>query len=314
MTTLLWAERRHDRASMLNPVEQQGAADTISNPSDGQVMNETASLERSATPSDLPTRIQKQVGQTVLNMMNLAELEEAYDEGAIKLQFPTGENLEPRHYIYQPRYGGVMRRENPEKESLWLSERVNISDADSLAERFSVMTTNRDDAQDDDLDVGDEYDQAEQATELADRLVQDWTNLAKIEDTGSWEVGSGQDITDEATDDLALVDVASYDTTHADASLSDDPPNVSAQRQILSGKDVSHTDKQDPKPKVTDLRELYLSLRSLRNPGSWGNRPPSNKSMTFAEEFDDEKRRIIESCFAKLDPDGTSEYAFKFDY
>ncbi len=37
-----------------------------------------------------------------------------------------------------------------------------------------------------------------------------------------------------------------------------------------------------------------------------GGPPDTAQTMTPAEKFEDEKRRIIESCFAKKEPDGSS--------
>jgi hypothetical protein len=297
MTTLLWAEKRHDRLKL---TEQRVTANYGNSFAGGQATHDSVDTEDSAT-ADLPIRIQKQVGETVLNMMTLTKLEEAYDEGAIRVQFPTGENLEPRHYVYQPAYGGAMRRENPEKESLWFSERVNIGDADTLAERFSIMTTSRDDTQDDDLDYGGEDDQAEHATELADRLVQDWTNLRKFEDTGSWNVDLDQDAINEATDEPAIL-------VYTDAAPVDAASNVSP-TQTRSRNDALHANELVSKSKATDLKARYLSARSIRNPRYWKVDATAFNSMTRAEKFEDEMRRIIDSCFAKLDTDGASEYS-----
>ena len=45
------------------------------------------------------------------------------------------------------------------------------------------------------------------------------------------------------------------------------------------------------------------------NGGSTANeRNPSGTQMSRAEKFEDEKRRIIESCFGKKEPDGSSEF------
>jgi hypothetical protein len=276
MTTLLWAEKRRNQFSIPKSSEEPIVAAAIDSPSNDQTTHAIINAENPEAPSKIPAVIQKQVGETVLCMVNLAKLEEAYNEGAIKVQFPTGEDLEPRHYVYQPRYGGTMRRENPERESLWFSERVNIGDADTLAERFSLMTASQDDASDNDLDVGGEHNQADQATELADRLVQDWTNLTKIEDTDTWKVAS-----DEATADAA-------------------------EQQPPADDDASNADIHKPKIKASDLRALYLSQRALANP-RYGARTTSTSELSLMEEYREEKRRFIESCFSRLDGDGSSE-------
>lgn len=38
------------------------------------------------------------------------------------------------------------------------------------------------------------------------------------------------------------------------------------------------------------------------------DRNPSGTQMSRAEKFEDEKRRIIETCFGKKEPDGSSEF------
>lgn len=41
---------------------------------------------------------------------------------------------------------------------------------------------------------------------------------------------------------------------------------------------------------------------AMRNGGS----APTGAAMSRAEKFEDEKRRIVESCFGKKEPDGSS--------
>jgi hypothetical protein len=38
----------------------------------------------------------------------------------------------------------------------------------------------------------------------------------------------------------------------------------------------------------------------------------NGRELSRAERFDDEKRRIIDSCFAKRDDDGSCEHDFGF--
>lgn len=229
----------------------------------------------SKAPTHLPGLIQKQVGETVLCMENLRKLEEAYDEGAVKVRFPTGEDLEPRHYVYQPHYGSAMRRENPERESLWLSEHVNIGDENTLAERLSVMTSIRNNMSENDFNIDDEQNQADQATELADRLVQDWTNLTKVEDTGGWIVTSAE---------------ATTNTT---------------EQSSLPVDDRSEAAVLNPNIKPLDLRALYFSQRALEFPEITTR---TAKTMSRAEKFEDEKLQLIKSCFSRQDTDGSRKY------
>ena len=39
------------------------------------------------------------------------------------------------------------------------------------------------------------------------------------------------------------------------------------------------------------------------------DRNPAGPQMSRAEKFEDEKKRIIESCFGKKEPDGSSEHS-----
>jgi hypothetical protein len=48
-----------------------------------------------------------------------------------------------------------------------------------------------------------------------------------------------------------------------------------------------------------------------RNGGFTG---PGEATMSRAEKFEDEKRRIIQSCFSKKDSDGSCTYAFLCTY
>ncbi|KAG9666330.1 hypothetical protein KCU76_g18021, partial [Aureobasidium melanogenum] len=41
-----------------------------------------------------------------------------------------------------------------------------------------------------------------------------------------------------------------------------------------------------------------------RKPSLPQGQPPANHTMTRAERFEDEKRRMVESCFSKLDQNG----------
>ena len=281
MTTLLWAERRRSQLLTSRPAREQVPTTTADSPTDDHVTYEDVNIEEPATPSNLPARIQRQVGETVLNTMNLARLEEAYNEGAMRVQFPVGEQLEPRHYVYEPRYGGAMRRENPERESLWFSERVTVGDADTLAERFSVMTASQDTPQGHNVDfMYEEDDEAAHATDLADRLVEDWTNLAKAEGTASWKIIHSHDTSDEVTDEPATVSADSGDVTRTVTAAVDD---ARAQERDEMGDNVSQA-----KEKV--------STDSTGLPLSWPLR------------FEDQKQRIMTSCFAKRDADGVRKY------
>lgn len=286
LTTLLWAEQRRAQVP-ISKFSEATVATITDNPSVDQTTRITGDAVLPGATSKIPATIQRQVGETVLCMTNLAKLEEAYDEGAISVQFTTGENLEPRHYVYQPRYGGTMRRENPERKSLWLSERVNIGDEDSLAERFSMMTASYDNNSDLDLDMGNEKDQA---TELADRLVQDWTTLTKSEDANGWKV-----------------------VPEAEAS----------EEQLLANDSGSNADTHELKDKTTDLKSLYFSQRALENPENDAasaavdqtKTRTSEKTMSGVdryERFEDEKRRLIESCFSRQDADGSRECYYEF--
>ena len=49
-----------------------------------------------------------------------------------------------------------------------------------------------------------------------------------------------------------------------------------------------------------------MSESELRNGGSGGGANVASNLASRAERFQDEKRRIVESCFAKKDPDGSS--------
>lgn len=44
----------------------------------------------------------------------------------------------------------------------------------------------------------------------------------------------------------------------------------------------------------------------MSGPGGGGTSQDPTVSMSRAERFEDEKRRIMESCFSKKDPDGSS--------
>lgn len=274
MTTLLWAEKRRAQCTT-DPLNKGSLVaepnSSVSADQDNAPTNIAAGPKVSA---DLPEVIQRQVGETVLCMENLRKLEEAYDEGAVKLRFPTGEDLEPRHYIYQPHHGGAMRREIPERESLWLSERVNIGDENTLAERLSIMTSIHDNLSVNNFNIDDEQDQARQATDLADRLVQDWTNLTKDGDTDDWIVTSAEVSTD------------------------------AVEQSLLPADDRLEASAPERKTKVPDLRALYFSQRALESPGL-KNTIESPRIMSRAEEFEEEKLRLIKSCFSRQDTDGS---------
>lgn len=119
---------------------------------------------------------------------NLAKLEEAYDEGAIKVQFPSGESHERSYYLYLPRCGGAIRREMDETESSWLSEHADAGDVDTLANNCSFVMGRYENVSVPDLDVGDEDGPRKQTTELASHLVQDWTEFSKELNTGKWRI------------------------------------------------------------------------------------------------------------------------------
>ena len=83
-----------------------------------------------------------------------------------------------------------MRRQIPETESLRLSEVVNVGDEISLAERISLAPNKICDSNENGSGTPREGDEGDPATELADRLVQDWTNLAKDGETRRWSTVS----------------------------------------------------------------------------------------------------------------------------
>ena len=168
MTTLLWARTRRAQGSIVK-------THTIS-PSESSPVESMTSTESLG----LPARIQEQVVETVLCVENLDKLEEGQSDGVIRVDFTTGPDLEPRHYIYGPN-AGPLRRILPDSASQWLSEMVNIGDAHTLSQR-SIEPVQ----QNDNVRGPDECGPAH-ATELADRLVQDWTNLTINEDTMAWE-------------------------------------------------------------------------------------------------------------------------------
>ena len=171
MTTLLWARTRRAQATM---AETQTLSST--EPAPAQSTSSRPSLE-------LPSRIQEQVVQTVLCVENLDKLEEDNSDGALRVDFTTGPDLEPRHYVYEPQVG-ALRRILPDSASLWLSEVVNVDDGHTLSGR-TIETL-----QEDNNDGEPDKDELAHATELADRLAQDWTNLTINEDTMAWEAVS----------------------------------------------------------------------------------------------------------------------------
>ena len=110
MTTLLWADRRHNEISQLNTYAKPSPNAKLDRSIDARlpVPNNTPEEPRGLEEtSTLPARIHEQVVNTVLRKENLDKLEEWYGEGAIKIDFASGQDLAPRQYVYEPRGVGV---------------------------------------------------------------------------------------------------------------------------------------------------------------------------------------------------------------
>lgn len=58
-------------------------------------------------------------------------------------------------------------------------------------------------------------------------------------------------------------------------------------------------------PPPGDMPPPHRGPRRVGDPRNGGLAGPGDASMSRAEKFEDEKRRITQSCFSKKDSDGT---------
>lgn len=215
ITTLIWAETRRRQTPNDTPFSSKASKatkNTDDSEDNNSVMLPGSSArgkppQQTAREDEIPALIERQVHETVLCAENLARLQEQWEVSAIRVLFATSArpDLEPRRYLMQQQLSseqGGMRRESFDSSSVWLSEIVTIGDASALASKgWSILSANdgmstrgRAVAEDD----GEEVEESERENEdqlledrpvqIADRLLQGWTNLLRNEETESWEV------------------------------------------------------------------------------------------------------------------------------